>query len=452
MTKKSGVRVSRRRFMAQGALTATAALAAPYVHGATAGGKLQIGLWDHWVPTANEPMAKLCQEWAAKEKVDLSIDFITSNGNKILMTIAAEAQARSGHDLLSMQSWHCPAQAKSLEPVDDVMASLIASEGKVSAAAEYLGKQDGHWIGVPGCWGNATFPCVGRIDQLKEIAGLDLLKMYPAGKAPDKALHDAWTWDAFLAAAEKCHKAGYPFGMPMSDATDSVNWVGEVFAAYGAELVDKKGNVTVKSDAVRQVLEWFKRLSPLLPPDTIAWDNAGNNKWFISGKGALIMNPPSAWAVAKRDAPKIAEQSWCFPPPKGPKGRFIASSNWFYGIWKFSKNKSAAKSLVLFLTQRAQSEKLIDASQGFDLPSFEKQLDFKTWNEQGPPAGTLSHYSPRGDTVVMIPGTPAPAHIGTQMFSQATMTKMIAQMTHSGKTVPQAIDWAAAELEGFTRT
>src|SRR5215475_13680400 len=135
MATKSRVRLSRRRFMAQGALTATAALAAAYVHGATAGGNLQIGLWDHWVPTANEPMAKICQEWAAKEKVDLSIDFITSNGNKILMTIAAEAQARSGHDLLSMQSWYCPGQTKNLEPVDDVMKELISTEGKVSAAA-----------------------------------------------------------------------------------------------------------------------------------------------------------------------------------------------------------------------------------------------------------------------------------------------------------------------------
>jgi len=34
-------------------------------------------------------------DWAAKEKVDLSIDFITSNGDKILLTIAAEAQAKA---------------------------------------------------------------------------------------------------------------------------------------------------------------------------------------------------------------------------------------------------------------------------------------------------------------------------------------------------------------------
>jgi len=444
--------LSRRRFMAQTtALAAAAAFPAPYVHGATAGGRLSIGLWNHWMPTANAPMQKLCMDWAAKEKVDLTVDFITSNGNKIILTIAAEAQARSGHDMLSMQSWYCPGQAKNLEPVDDIMQELIKTEGKVSAAAEYLGKQDGRWIGVPGCWGNSTFALVGRLDLMKQHAGLDLQAMYPAGKAPDPKLHEAWTWEAFLAAAEKCHKAGVPFGMPMSDASDAVNWAGSVFAAYGAELVDAKGNITVKSSEVRQVVEWFRKLMAFMPTDTLAWDNASNNKWFVSGKGALISNPPSAWAVAKRDAPQIAAQTWSFPTPRGPKGRFVAGSNWFYGTWNFSKNKSAAKSLVHFLTQRAQSEQLIEASQGFDLPSFEQQLDFKVWAEAEPPAGTLSHYPPRGDVQVMIPGQPAPARIGVQMFSQAIMTKMIAQITPGGKSTEQAIDWAASELEGFMR-
>jgi ABC-type glycerol-3-phosphate transport system substrate-binding protein len=443
--------LSRRTFVAQGAIATTATLAAPYVHGQTAGGRLHVGFWDHWVPTANEPLYRMCQQWAAKEKVDLAIDFITSNGNKLIMTVAAEAQAKSGHDLLSMPTWYCAGQAKNLVPLDDVMQSLIASEGKVARSAEYLAKQDGHWIGVPGTWGNATFPCVGRIDMLKQFAGMDVQKMYPAGARPDTALHDAWTWDAFLAAAEKCHKAGFPFGKPMSDWSDAVNWVGTVFAAYGSELVDAKGNVTVKSEQTKQVLEWFKRLVPFLPSDAIAWDNAGNNKWFVSGKGALIMNPPSAWAVAKRDAPKVAEQSWCFPAPKGPKGRFVAGGNIFFGIWKFAPNKSAAKALVHFLAQREQARQLIEASQGFDVPSFEKQLDFTTWADAGPPSGTLYHYPPRDDTIVWISGAPAPTHIGVQLFAQATMTKMIAHTTKGGKSIAQAMDWAASELEGFMR-
>jgi ABC-type glycerol-3-phosphate transport system substrate-binding protein len=65
-----------------------AAMAAPFVRGAFAAGQLRLGFWDHWVPGANDALRKLCQEWADKEKVDVSIDFITSQGDKLLLTIA----------------------------------------------------------------------------------------------------------------------------------------------------------------------------------------------------------------------------------------------------------------------------------------------------------------------------------------------------------------------------
>ena len=133
---------------------------------------------------------------------------------------------------------------------------------------------------------------------------------------------DNWTWDFWLQAAEKCHKAGFPFGMPLGQTGDSTNWVGAIFTAYGAEMVDKDGNITVKSDAMKQVLEWFKKLVPLIPKDAFAWDDSSNNKYLISGEGPLIFNPPSAWAVAVRDNPKVGELIWHFPTPKGPKGRY----------------------------------------------------------------------------------------------------------------------------------
>ena len=41
----------------------------------------------------------LVEEWAAKEKVDVTIDYIPSQGMKNLITIAAESQARSGGSL-----------------------------------------------------------------------------------------------------------------------------------------------------------------------------------------------------------------------------------------------------------------------------------------------------------------------------------------------------------------
>jgi ABC-type glycerol-3-phosphate transport system substrate-binding protein len=442
-------RLTRRRLLQT---AATTALAAPFVHGAYAAGKLAVGFWDHWVPGANNTLTKLCQEWAAKEKVDLTIDYITSQGDKLNLTQAAEAQARSGHDILTFLAWAAAAQTDNLEPVDDIMAPLIAANGKISPGIEYVAKQQGHWIAVPSCVGSPTLPSCARIDLFKQYVGLDITKMYPAGAPPDKALADNWTWDTFLAAAEKCAKGDHGFGLPLGVTNDAVAWVDPVFRGYGAALVDQEGNITVKSDATKQALEWFKKLVPVLPRDTFAWDDSSNNKFLISGQGALIFNPPSAWAVAVRDAPKVAEQCWIFPTPKGSKGRFDAAVPFFWGTWKFSPNKSAAKSLLTHLCQRSSVEQTVAASHGYDIPPFEGLHDFKTWAEEAPPKGAIYNYPPRGDVQMVIPYSPAPARIANQIYAQATATKMVAQCTTQGKTIDQAIDWAASELEGFSRS
>src|SRR5438128_5155067 len=113
---------SRRTVLRAGASAAAAvALSAPFVRGAFAAGKLSVGFWDHWVPRANDTLTKLCQEWAAKEKVEITIDYITSQSDKLNLTQAAEAQARSGHDMLTFLTWAAPAQADNLEPVDELM-------------------------------------------------------------------------------------------------------------------------------------------------------------------------------------------------------------------------------------------------------------------------------------------------------------------------------------------
>jgi ABC-type glycerol-3-phosphate transport system substrate-binding protein len=433
--------------------TAAAVIAgSPFVRGAHAAGRLSCGFWDHWVPGANEPLKKLCSEWAEKEKIDLTIDFITSQGDKLALTATAEAQARSGHDVLQMSDWYPAAQAENLEPVDELVTALIGEHGKVLLGSEYIGRRQGRWVAVPtGLQTTGQIPC-GRIDYLKDEAGLDVAKMYPAGTPSDPALAEAWTWDAFLAAAEKCAKAGHAFGMPLSTWSDSVNWVSAVFAAHGAQLVDEEGNISVKSDATSEVLAWFQKIVPALPDSVFSWDNAANNKWLVSGKGALIMNPPGAWAVAARDAPKVAEQLWTFHSPKGPKGRFDPCNFGFWGIWSFSPNKSAAKSLLAFLSTRSSVEKLVAGSRGVDIPPYEKLRDFKTWEDETPPKGTLYNYPPRGDVAALLAGYPAPADIGAQMTTQGTICKMVARCTQQGQPIAAAIDAAQSELEGFRRS
>lgn len=432
---------------------AVSSLAAPFVHGAYAAGKLTMGTWDHWVPGASQVLEKMCKEWAEKEKVELTFDLITSNGDKDLLTLMAEGQAKSGHDIMGLRTWYVNSQVDKFVPVDDIVDPQLQKYGKIATAAEYAGKIDGHWRAVPTSYGSSSLPPCARIDYLKEYAGLDVQKMYPPpGGTRDKELIDNWTWETFLTVAEKCAKGGHPFGLGLSTCSDSVNVAGIVLAAYGAELVDAKGNITVKSDATKQVLEWYKRFAKTMPDSVYAYDNASNNKEFVSGKAALIMNPPSAYAVAKRDFPKIAEQSWTFSSPKGPKGRFDPASYYYWGIWNFSKNIPAAKSLLAFLTTRENQEKLVNASLGFDIPPYASFMDFKVWEEVEPPRGTVYNFPPRGDVIPHLSGYPAPLKIGTQMWAQSTMMKMIAQVTQSGKSIDAAISWAESEIEGFSRS
>ncbi len=432
--------------------TAATALTAPFVRGAYAAGKLSFGVWDHWVPGAAEALQKICAEWAAKEKVDLNVDLITSNGDKDLLTLMAEGQAKAGHDMMGLRTWYVSAQADNFVPVDDIVLPVIKEYGPIAQASEYTGKIDGHWMAVPTSYGNGSLPPCARIDYMKEYVGLDVQKMYPAGAPPDKELVETWEWNSFLKGAEKCFKAGHPFGLGLSTCTDAINMAGAVFHSYGADLVDAKGDITVKTDATRQALEFFKQLAQSLDGDVYAYDNASNNKALVSGKSALIFNPPSAYAVAKRDQPKVAEQLWTFHSPKGPQGRYDPCNPYFWAVWNFSQNIPAAKSLLAYLMTRPVQEKLVTASVGFDIPPYDKWMDFKIWEEEGPPKGTNYNYPPRHDAIPSLAGYPAPLRIGTQMFAQATLTKLIAKVTQQRQSFDDAMSWAESEIEGFMRS
>src|SRR5437879_4539286 len=136
-------KLSRRQFVAATAMSSAALISAPYIRTAHAAGKLTMGFWDHWVPGANQASTDLVNEWAAKEKVEVSIDYITSNGRKNEITIAAEAQAKSGHDILAMATWWPHANTELLEPMNDVMTQLIAQNGAVNGTVEYLSQPHG---------------------------------------------------------------------------------------------------------------------------------------------------------------------------------------------------------------------------------------------------------------------------------------------------------------------
>jgi ABC-type glycerol-3-phosphate transport system substrate-binding protein len=450
MKAKTKIGVPRRSALKLGA----AAAALPLVHIRTAGaaGNIKIGFWDHWVPDGNRVMQQQVNDWAKKSMVDVHVDFITSVGNKLELTAAAEAQARTGHDCITLFTWDVVNHADRLASHDDVVNRLMAKYGPLDATSTYLAKLKGHWRALPTSSGTQTKPPCARISWFKQ-KGLDVVEMYPA-KPEHTKLQDAWTYDALFKYAEMAQKDNMTFGMGLGSNlnTDGIDQVGAMFRAYGTTLIDSEGNIQVKPDKMKQFLELVQKWVKFYPADAVSYDDASNNRALISGKSALIFNPPSAWAVAKRDAPDVAKDCWTFSCPAGPEGRFVPSLSFFWGAWDFSPNKQATFELLQYLMQREQVEARDNVVQGYDLSPFPSMLDFKIWEEVEPPKGTVYNYPirPWHDAKPNITGAEAPPDVAVQIYNRATHNGMLARLKQ-GQSINQVVAWAEGELEGFTR-
>jgi len=444
-------KITRRQFLATTAAATVAMSVGPWVKTSHSAGKLSVFLWDHWIPGANDVSRKLIMDWGKANSVDVTVDYITSRGDKNLMTVAAESRAKTGHDIMDLPTLYTALYKDDLEPMDDLIKQITDAYGDLTPDAKYSGMIDGTWYSAPAATGTHLYPMVSRLDLWKEHAGIDLQKIFPAGPNRDPELVKSWNYDNFLEGCKKLYAAGFPFGGPLGSQSDAQDWTGPLFASFGSYPVDKDGNITFDSDETRAALEYMKKLCEVMPQEVYAWDDASNNTWIISGQGSAIQNPPSAWRVAVRDQIQTAAKLWHHDTPAGPKGRFRGSLTRMWGVWNFSKNKSAAKDLILHLLQKEQQDQLIDISGGYDIPLIASFNKHPVWKYTGPPDGTLYNYPVQGDEFRMICGYPAPATISAAIYDQDLFPNTVAKVTQEGKSFDDAIKWAIGELEGFSR-
>ena len=450
-----GIKNLSRRHLLKATMAASAAAftSFPYIRSASSAGKLAVGTVDHWIPGNNAVLKEICEQWGANNGVEVTVDFITVIGNKLLLTAQAEARAKIGHDVYVMGNWMPSMFRHRLEPVNDVVADIIEEYGPLAEYATDAAHLDGVWLGSPAPTSSINFPSLSRLDLFQQYAEIDLRKFFPGNSNRDLVLVDSWDYELFLTAAKKLHIAGHPFGASLSGGgTDSNNWLAAVFTAYGASIINEDGEISVNSDEVRTVLEYLSRLTQFMPESVYAWDNASNNRWIISGRGSSTCNPPSAWAVAKRDNPAVAELLWHHDNPRGPMGRFRCVNPTFWSIWDFSQNIPAAKDLLRYVAQKDVVDKMVLASQGFDIPTINSHYqDNDYWANAEPPKGVLYNYPVRGDEKEIIAGYPAPPEFASQIYAQTLLPNLVARVTQGGESFDDAIAWAENEAELVSR-
>ena len=79
-------KMTRRQFLTTTAAATVAMSVGPWVKTSHSAGKLSVFLWDHWIPGANDVSRKIIMDWGKANGVDVTVDYVTSRGDKNLIT------------------------------------------------------------------------------------------------------------------------------------------------------------------------------------------------------------------------------------------------------------------------------------------------------------------------------------------------------------------------------
>jgi multiple sugar transport system substrate-binding protein len=178
-----------------------------------------------------------------------------------------------------------------------------------------------------------------------------------------------------------------------------------------------------------------------MEPEVLSWDDSGNNRFLLSGKGSWIHNPVSPYNAAIANKQPIADDINHHNSPGGPAGIHSAPPILSMGIWKFSKNQELAKEFIVYLFQKQNFDAWIVASNAFNHPPLKNLADHPIWG-RNPKFAML----PKEAEYAHPRGWPAkPSDPVKRIDDNYIMADMVAK-TVNGMPPKRAMDWAQEQI------
>jgi multiple sugar transport system substrate-binding protein len=400
-------------------------------------GDLTIIQWVHFVPAYNDWFTGTwSKNWGEKNDVQVKVDLIL---NTLLPArAAAEVSAKQGHDLFFQLS--PPAQFEDQvidhrEIVEQVQHK-VGKIGRLAKKSTYNPKTK-KWFAFSDNY--VPDPVVWRHDVWNGV-----------GESPA-------TWEHVRRAAPKLKAAGHPIGIGQSAELDSNMALMAFMMCFGAFVQNEKNQVTIKSkrtvEAVKFMADIYKRGET---DEIFGWDPAGNNNFLYSGKGSLILNAISATRTPEDRNLPFKDDLWIWPIPKGPHGRMgLEHVMGCYQIWKFAKNKAAAKKFLADL--EINYRQAFVASKFYNFPTFPGAMPFSrirktTAQDKHKPLGKYGILTTIAQKYTANPGFPGNANAAfDEAFNKFLIPKMFAQVSKGQMSAQEAVNAANHDIQAIYR-
>lgn len=396
------------------------------------GDELKILTTTHFVPKSDAELKRQVEAFAKMKGITARLD--TVHNEHIPTTKAAEAQAKSGHDIIMNYGADASLYENLFEPVDDVVNELGKKYGGYIPMAADSSKVNGVWRAVP--WYYYSWP-VNFQKCLVEKVG---------GPYPD-------TWENLLAVGRKLKAQGKYIGFAISHSRDGNSGLHHLLWSFGASSVGKDGEtITINSPETAKALEYLKTLyKDAMTPDVLSWDDMSNNRAFQAGHIWYTYNSPSIFFKANSQKLKVQDTGQSLAdcmdheiPPAGPAGRFLMGDPLSLSIWKFSKNKKLAKEFLLFLFDKQQYDLWLQESVGYNVPFLRGFENHKIFT-----AEWAKYIKEMGQYIHPL-GYPGPITKEAQVvFDLNIIPDMAAYVVTGNKTIPEAMKWAEIEIKSI---
>ena len=285
--------------------------------------------------------------WGDRNGIEVVVEHFDVNQAQVHAD--AESASQRGHDLFQLVASAAPFEDAVLDH-RDIVQEAREKFGKMPPFVErsIVNPRTGKYFAFSDSWNPS--PVHFRTD-LWEGAG-----------QPD-------SWDDLLTTGKLLKARGYPIGIGMGpDVESNAALLGLMFA-YGASIQDEDAQVAINSPAtIEAVKVGTALLRSAMSDEVLSWDIASNNRYFVSGRGSLIINSIAALRALESQDIGLAGKTELRPVPAGPAGRFGPYAVNVYMIWKFSENQEAAKRFLVDLLSDSRESFL--QSQYLQIPSF----------------------------------------------------------------------------------
>jgi multiple sugar transport system substrate-binding protein len=390
--------------------------------------------WADYVPAGDEYLRKQALPEAEKA-LGIKINMETIGLNDLQARATAAIQSKNGPDIIMAFNNHAQLYAESLADVSAVCEAIGSQQGGFYETSKNNCHDGRRWIAVPYC-------IVGTLVAYRKswFDEIDVAS-FPT------------TWDPYREIGKKLKSNGRPIGQTLGHTVgDAPSFTYPYLWSFGGREVEQDGKTVVINsketlESVKYMVGFWKDAHD---EGGFAWDDASNNRAFLSGTICATQNGASIYIEALRkpdqyqteDGKPLKDDIRHALLPGGPAGQYTFHPSQAMMVMGYSHNQKAAMEFLNWFHTTSNYEKWFVVERGYICGPTRSWETHKMWDED--PIMTPYRAAARTGRT---PGYAGPTNQkAAEVLSKYIVTDMYAKACQ-GMSAEDAVKWAEVELK-----